>query len=302
MNKPPAFQLYVEEWISSLTIRQMTREEELAYFRLLIHQWDSPFCKLQNDPSKLAYISRMTEEEWRVSGPKIMIKFARSGDKIYNKKLRTQFLELMKRKRDMSSGGRKGMKKRWLEHKFPYNQVNKVDITLDNSPSPSPSPSPKTDKQPRGSPEDLKPKPETATAPENNGFAVFWAAYPPRNGKKSDKGGALREWKKTKSIRPPLDVILKAIERQKATPEWRKENGGYIPDARRWLHGHMWEDEVSSAPATSAPSIQAENQFEFRRLAEEEYAKAKRVDIAGIADKLGEAIPDSIRKILKGEA
>lgn len=128
------------------------------------------------------------------------------------------------------------------------------------------------------------------------GFEEFWKTYP----RKVGKGAAQRAWHNTRKIRPANIVAI--VESHKRSPAWIKEDGQFIPHPATWLNQHRWEDEVKTAPATSAPSIKAEDQFEFRRRAEEEYAKAKRVDTAEIAEKLGEAIPDSIRKILKGQA
>lgn len=69
-------------------------------------------------------------------------------------------------------------------------------------------------------------------------FAVFWEAYP----KHKAKPVAFKAWCKAKL--PELSIILAAIEKQKQTPDWRKDNGQFIPYPASWLNGRQWEDET----------------------------------------------------------
>ena len=41
----------------------------------------------------------------------------------------------------------------------------------------------------------------------------------------------------------PLDRLLSALERQRASPQWQRENGRYIPHPVTWLRQGRWEDE-----------------------------------------------------------
>ena len=38
--------------------------------------------------------------------------------------------------------------------------------------------------------------------------------------------------------------MLKAIEEQKASAQWQKERGRFIPAPARWLRARCWEDEL----------------------------------------------------------
>lgn len=82
---------------------------------------------------------------------------------------------------------------------------------------------------------------------ENRGFAEFWKAYP----KKKGIGAAEKAWAKHK---PDLQTVLQAIESAKATPDWRKDNGQYIPHPATWLNQRRWEDDNGAevAPASKA--------------------------------------------------
>ena len=69
-------------------------------------------------------------------------------------------------------------------------------------------------------------------------FQAFWKAYPRKVGIKS----AFKEWKKAKD-KPPLDDILEAIELQKKSTLWQKDEGEWIVHPERWLKRGQWADK-----------------------------------------------------------
>ena len=70
------------------------------------------------------------------------------------------------------------------------------------------------------------------------GFDEFWIAYP----RKVGKADAKKAWIKTKSERPDLQNILKAIRKQCQSQEWQKERGSFIPHPSTWLNQGRWDD------------------------------------------------------------
>lgn len=70
-------------------------------------------------------------------------------------------------------------------------------------------------------------------------FERFWAAYPKKVGKKD----AAAEFKKAKM---DVSTLIDAVERQKNSSQWTKENGRYIPNPSTWLHQGRWDDEIYS--------------------------------------------------------
>jgi hypothetical protein len=84
------------------------------------------------------------------------------------------------------------------------------------------------------------------TRPAADRFTEFWVAYP----KKKAKSDAEKAWKQVKGDQS-ASVILAAVERQKVSPDWTKDNGKYIPFAASWLRGKRWEDE-DAAPEQTA--------------------------------------------------
>jgi DNA replication protein DnaC len=76
-------------------------------------------------------------------------------------------------------------------------------------------------------------------------FDQFWSAYP----KKKAKQDALKAWKKITPIPDQtfLDTILAALKAAKASEEWTKDGGKFIPYPATWLNGRRWEDEIPSS-------------------------------------------------------
>ena len=85
----------------------------------------------------------------------------------------------------------------------------------------------------------VKPNDETA-------FDQFWEAYPKKVGKK-DARKAFDKAIKTVD----LDTILQAIEVQKGSDQWSRDNGKYIPNPSTWLNHGRWDDEL--APKRYSP-------------------------------------------------
>lgn len=81
-------------------------------------------------------------------------------------------------------------------------------------------------------------------------FALFWKAYP----KKVGKGAAEKSWKKIKPSAELFDRIMAAIDAAKASEQWQREDGRYIPNPATWLNQSRWEDELpAAAPFFSQP-------------------------------------------------
>ena len=76
-----------------------------------------------------------------------------------------------------------------------------------------------------------------------NGFDEFWKAYP----KKCAKPKAMKAWSKLNPDAELQQAILDALERQKQTVQWQKDNGQYIPYPATWLNGRYWENVLEQS-------------------------------------------------------
>lgn len=77
---------------------------------------------------------------------------------------------------------------------------------------------------------------------ENNNllFVQFWDKYPKKKGRQS----AEKAFQKVAPDESLFKIMLNAIEEQKKSAEWQKDNGQYIPHPATWLNGRRWEDEI----------------------------------------------------------
>lgn len=75
-------------------------------------------------------------------------------------------------------------------------------------------------------------------------FAAFWAAYP----RKQNKKAAMKAFDK---VHVSIEVLLSAVERQRQTAQWQRDNGQYIPLASSWLNQERWTDEIGGGGAAN---------------------------------------------------
>ena len=74
-------------------------------------------------------------------------------------------------------------------------------------------------------------------------FDSFWKSYPKKKGK--DK--CMRWFSSHKVTEELLEQMLQAIEEQKKSNDWQKDNGQFIPYPYTWLNQGRWKDEVEES-------------------------------------------------------
>ena len=77
-------------------------------------------------------------------------------------------------------------------------------------------------------------------------FETFWKAYP----RKVGKDAARRAFAK---VKVPVETLVAAVEAQKASTQWTKDNGQFIPNPATWLNQGRWEDEVADTTPADDP-------------------------------------------------
>ena len=70
-------------------------------------------------------------------------------------------------------------------------------------------------------------------------WELFWECYP----RKKAKLDAIKAWKQTENIRPPIEALLAAIDTQSKSDDWTRDGGQYVPYPAKWLRQGYWEDE-----------------------------------------------------------
>lgn len=93
-------------------------------------------------------------------------------------------------------------------------------------------------------------------------FSRFWAAYP----KKRNKARARQAFFRIKKIEKVFPVMMQALGRQKASADWQKDGGQYIPLPTTWLNGERWEDveQVEVQPPASGPVVPTQESIDKR--------------------------------------
>lgn len=76
-------------------------------------------------------------------------------------------------------------------------------------------------------------------------FEQFWKTYPKKVGKEK----AFPVFEEVLS-RATVEQLIQAVEKQKLSAEWTKENGTFIPHPVTWLRRGGWEDELTYPEGT----------------------------------------------------
>lgn len=91
----------------------------------------------------------------------------------------------------------------------------------------------KTEDKEHKTEDDIPPKSPSA----GDAFERFWSVYPRKVGKQSAK----RAFEK---VKVPIETLVTAVERQKCSDQWTRDNGQYIPHPTTWLNQDRWDDEL----------------------------------------------------------
>lgn len=75
-------------------------------------------------------------------------------------------------------------------------------------------------------------------------FCAFWNAYP----KKRDRRKAEKAWNALNPDGEVIQSMLRALAAWKASPDWQRDGGQFIPHPATWINGRRWEDELHAEP------------------------------------------------------
>jgi hypothetical protein len=92
-------------------------------------------------------------------------------------------------------------------------------------------------------------------------FERFWSEYP----KKVGKDAAWQVWLQRAPVDDLTDRMIAALREQRASAQWLKESGQFIPHPRTWLSQGRWQDEVEK---TLTPASTRATDAAYRRTQE----------------------------------
>lgn len=195
--------------------RHLTPQKHGIYLLLLMHSWDQK-GPVPLDEQEAAGISNCRSSDEIESLRYILNRyFIRMDDGWYNKRMQTEVERSENVSKARSEAGRKG-----------YQAKAKQLLSKCKASASTPTPTP------------IKTKNQTPHTPQG-GFDEFWSAYP----KKVGKGAAEKAWAKAK-VGNHLEQVLQALDVQKHSEQWRKDNGQFIPNPATWINQRRWEDEL----------------------------------------------------------
>jgi hypothetical protein len=82
------------------------------------------------------------------------------------------------------------------------------------------------------------------------GFLTFWSTWPSHHRKKG-RSKCARLWIR-KNLEPLTETIVSAVNRFTNSPDWRKNDGQFIPGPEPWLNDESWEALQDASPRTNA--------------------------------------------------
>jgi len=174
-----------------------------------------------------------------------------------------------------SSAGKKGAKSRWQpianENHLP--SENGKRMANDSKLLPS---SPLLSSPLLSSPSQGHTPSRSKPSEASESFLKFWDSYP--HSRRTGKPQCLKVWK-TKGLDSMIETILTALENHKASNDWQKEGGQYIPGSAVWLNQERWEQKMDvvtpqpiqskSPPLVSTPGKRVVSAEDFTRETDE---------------------------------
>jgi uncharacterized protein YdaU (DUF1376 family) len=239
-DRPPAFQFYPREFVSSRAVSLMTPEERGGYIMLLCHAWmgDKP-GRLPADDAALAILSGLLER-WPACRDGIARAFTIRPSFWTQARMVVERVKQKRRKTRAVAGANATNEKRWGARTKVAQRPDSDSLSV-ALPLPLPLQSAFAS---ASASQKIEPKPSSADAD----FARFWKEWP---NKAHSKAEALVQWRK---LKPDVAVCLAAIAAQKA---WRAAAplGAFVEPwkhACRWIKYRCWENETPAWPDAAA--------------------------------------------------
>ena len=117
----------------------------------------------------------------------------------------------------------------------------------------------------------------------DNKFERFWSVYPRHVSKQETK----RKFEKLNPDDELLETMIRAVEVQKKSDQWTRDNGQYIPHPSTWIHQRRWEDDVKPisivSKRVSAQDYEQRDYSEVQKEIERDMDKEMEIFLKGAA-------------------
>lgn len=229
--KAPAFQLYPQDFISSLDVQVMNVEQIGAYVLLLFNAWiHEPQGYLPNNDLLLQRICRMNDKQWSKNKSLILKKFEKDGEFIFNNRLLKELEKQGEYRKKQALNGSKGGRP-----KANINPEKAVGLSGLTQTKPKKSSS-------------FSSSISTSVKENISSFSVQFdearSIYP--GSKKGNPTEFENFCKKHKDWKEVLPILKDKITAYKEWREAKLQIEKWAPDYKNfstWINGRHWEDE-----------------------------------------------------------
>lgn len=240
----PYMQLYVADYLADTA--HLTTEEHGAYMLLLFSYWQTGKPLRQN---RLASVARLSSERWTSVERTLKEFFHVAQDTWTHFRVEADLEKVGSKSKKNSDAGKASAKaralaKQALAESTPTNVGTNVGTSAQRTNqrnvnhARSGDTDTDTDKEQKQDQKTL-----SVGKPPDDLFLNFWASYP----NKKAKGSAEKAWAKIKPDQPLAETIVNAVMRHRASDDWTRDGGKFIPHPATWLNAKRWEDEIKSS-------------------------------------------------------
>ena len=202
MNSLPYMQLYVNDYLADTAHLNATQHG--AYILLLMNYWQQG-KPLNNSRERLAFVARMTADEWEDNREILAEFFWVDGDVWTHARVENDLAKVREKSEKASVSARQAFAKRSLSDRSANGEQSPIYTDTDT----------KKDKY-------------------TDGFEKFWNTYPIKAG----KGSALKAWVKAIKKATP-EIIVEGAGRYASDPNREPE---FTAHPATWLNGERWLD------------------------------------------------------------
>lgn len=231
-NKPPAFQFYAKDWLTSETVLRMSWKDQGIYMRLLASSWMS--SEPGTLPLPLSLGAKVVGLDTRLLGGFLKrnpTTFRNSGDRLVNDKLLSEWLkykELSEKRADAARKKNDAIAEQL--HMQTGGSAVAFAVAIETPPNLDGCQA-----------HSVVSQHANGDARALAGFELFWEAYP----KKIGQPAARRAWLSSVQADDRWPEVIDGLERWKQSEQWSEER--YIPHPEKFLSERRWQDNPPEA-------------------------------------------------------
>ena len=247
MTSLPYMQLYVSDYLADTA--HLNAAQNGAYLLLLMNYWQRG-KPLDNAGDRLAFVARMSPEEWE-DNREILAEFFWIDEDVWtHARVENDLAKVREKSEQSSKAGQKSALKREMNDRLTESESESNDRSTDVQ-----------------RPFNHKDKDKDKDKDNSQAFEIFWQTYPIKVGKAT----AMRSWIKALK-RGTAEVIIEGAERYAKDPN---RDPAFTAHPATWLNGDRWLDsplpqkraqtgfrEVNTTPTIVPPRFTSDDVLE----------------------------------------